>query len=73
MTPSAAPAAPAPGVPDTDVMVAVHTFFRRELRLAGAAVRAVAPGDVRRARTRRRPPARPWPSTCTTTTRPRTS
>lgn len=42
--------APAPGVPDTDVMVAVHTFFRRELRLSAAAVRAVPTGDVRRAR-----------------------
>ena len=41
---------PAPGVPDTAVMVAVHTFFRREVRLAGDAVRAVPVGDVRRAR-----------------------
>lgn len=40
-----------PAVPDTDVMVAVHTFFRRELRLAGPAVRRVTAGDVRRART----------------------
>lgn len=35
---------------DTADMGAVHTFFRRELRLAGAAVRGVAPGDVARAR-----------------------
>lgn len=35
---------------DTAEMPAVHTFFRRELRLAGAAVRRVPVGDVRRAR-----------------------
>jgi hemerythrin-like domain-containing protein len=35
---------------DTSEMPAVHTFFRREFRLAGGVVRAVAPGDVARAR-----------------------
>ena len=35
---------------DTGEMPTVHTFFRRELRLAGAAVRRVPDGDVRRAR-----------------------
>ena len=34
---------------DTREMPAVHTFFRREVRLAAAAVRAVPSGDVRRA------------------------
>ncbi|WP_336923436.1 hemerythrin domain-containing protein [Aquipuribacter sp. SD81] len=34
---------------DTDQMVAVHTMYRRELRLAPAAVRRVAAGDVARA------------------------
>jgi len=38
---------PAPTGADTDRMVAVHTMFRRERRLAGAAVRAVATGDTR--------------------------
>ncbi|GIF01070.1 hemerythrin domain-containing protein [Paractinoplanes rishiriensis] len=36
---------------DTSDMPAVHTFFRREFRLAGGVVRAVRPGDVGRART----------------------
>lgn len=40
----------APDLVDTDIMVAVHTMYRRELRLAGGAVRAVAGGDRRRAR-----------------------
>lgn len=35
---------------DTAEMPTVHTFFRRELRLAGAAVRRVPVGDVHRAR-----------------------
>ena len=35
---------------DTGEMPTVHTFFRRELRLAGAAVRRVRVGDVHRAR-----------------------
>ena len=35
---------------DTGEMPTVHTFFRRELRLAGAAVRRVPVGDVHRAR-----------------------
>ena len=34
---------------DTREMPTVHTFFRRELRLAGAAVRRVPVGDVHRA------------------------
>jgi hemerythrin-like domain-containing protein len=34
---------------DTSVMPTVHTFFRREVRLAGGVVRRVAAGDVRRA------------------------
>lgn len=34
---------------DTRVMGVIHTIYRREFRLAGAAVRAVAPGDVTRA------------------------
>jgi hemerythrin-like domain-containing protein len=38
----------APGV-DTREMIAVHSAFRREFRLAPALVRAVAPGDVPRA------------------------
>ena len=36
---------------DTSEMPAVHTFFRREIRLAGSALRRVADGDLRRART----------------------
>jgi hemerythrin-like domain-containing protein len=43
------PTTPA-AVVDTDEMVAVHTMYRRELRLAAGAVRGVAPGDRRRAR-----------------------
>jgi hemerythrin-like domain-containing protein len=39
---------PAPGV-DTREMIAVHSAFRREFRLAPGLVRAVAPGDVSRA------------------------
>lgn len=35
---------------DTSVMPTIHTFFRREVRLAGGVVRRVAEGDVRRAR-----------------------
>ena len=38
----------APGV-DTREMIAVHSAFRREFRLAPGLVRAVAPGDVARA------------------------
>jgi hemerythrin-like domain-containing protein len=38
----------APGV-DTREMIAVHSAFRREFRLAPGLVRAVAPGDVTRA------------------------
>jgi hemerythrin-like domain-containing protein len=38
----------APGV-DTREMIAVHSAFRREFRLAPALVRGVAPGDVTRA------------------------
>ena len=34
---------------DTSVMPALHTFFRREFRLAGGLVREVADGDRRRA------------------------
>ncbi|TFV73870.1 hemerythrin domain-containing protein [Blastococcus sp. CT_GayMR19] len=34
---------------DTSVMPTIHTFFRREIRLAGGVVRRVADGDVRRA------------------------
>ena len=34
---------------DTSEMPTVHTFFRREFRLAGGVVRSVAAGDVRRA------------------------
>lgn len=42
--------APATGVPiDTSEMPAVHSFFRRELRLAGRLVRGVDAGDVVRA------------------------
>jgi hemerythrin-like domain-containing protein len=35
---------------DTSAMPTIHTFFRREFRLAGGVVRRVADGDVRRAR-----------------------
>jgi hemerythrin-like domain-containing protein len=35
---------------DTSVMPTIHTFFRREIRLAGGVVRRVADGDVRRAK-----------------------
>lgn len=35
---------------DTSVMPLIHTYFRREMRLAGGLVRGVEPGDVRRAR-----------------------
>ena len=34
---------------DTSVMPTIHTFFRREIRLAGGVIRRVADGDVRRA------------------------
>jgi hemerythrin-like domain-containing protein len=34
---------------DTSVMPTVHTFFRREIRLAGGVVRRVPDGDVKRA------------------------
>ena len=34
---------------DTSAMATIHTFFRREVRLAGGLVRTVAPGDVTRA------------------------
>ena len=34
---------------DTSVMPTIHSFLRRETRLAGGVVRRVAPGDVRRA------------------------
>jgi len=34
---------------DTSEMATIHTFFRREFRLAGGVVRGVAEGDVRRA------------------------
>ena len=36
---------------DTSAMATIHTFFRREVRLAGGLVRTVAPGDAARART----------------------
>jgi hemerythrin-like domain-containing protein len=35
---------------DTSEMATIHTFFRREFRLAGGLVRAVRQGDVERAR-----------------------
>jgi hemerythrin-like domain-containing protein len=35
---------------DTSAMPTIHTFFRREIRLAGGVIRRVADGDVRRAR-----------------------
>ena len=35
---------------DTSEMATIHTFFRREFRLAGGVVRGVAAGDVQRAR-----------------------
>lgn len=35
---------------DTSVMPTLHSFFRRELRLAPEVVRGVTPGDTRRAR-----------------------
>ena len=38
----------APALTDTRVMNTLHTFFRREHRLAGGLVRAVAEGDTRR-------------------------
>jgi hemerythrin-like domain-containing protein len=40
-----APTAPT----DTSAMRTIHTFFRREIRLAGGVIRRVADGDVRRA------------------------
>lgn len=41
----------APGEPvDTSDMATIHSFYRRELRLASGVVRAVAADDVRRAR-----------------------
>lgn len=43
---SSSTATPAPL--DTREMAVVHSFFRRELRLAGGVVRAVAPGDTPR-------------------------
>ncbi len=41
---------PATQLVDTSVMPTLHTFFRREFRLAGAVVRGVAAGDLARAR-----------------------
>ena len=35
---------------DTSEMATIHTFFRREFRLAGGVVRGVAAGDVQRAK-----------------------
>ena len=37
------------GLTDVRMMVVAHTSFRRELKLSAPAVRAVAPGDIRRA------------------------
>jgi len=34
---------------DTSIMPTIHTFYRREIRLAGGVIRRVADGDVRRA------------------------
>lgn len=45
-TPPSTPTTPI----DTRQMNTVHTFFRREFRLAGGVVRRVAEGDARRAR-----------------------
>ncbi len=49
---------------DTSEMATIHTFFRREFRLAGGVVRGVAAGDVRRAQEVVRPPGvrRPLPA-----------
>ena len=57
---------------DTDEMVLIHTFLRREFRLAAGVLRRVRPGDTAA------PPTSPTTSTsstasCTTTTRSRTS
>jgi hemerythrin-like domain-containing protein len=41
---------PSPQLVDTSVMPTLHTFFRREFRLAGTVVRGVAGGDLARAR-----------------------
>lgn len=41
---------PAATLVDTSVMPTLHSFFRREFRLAGAVVRGVAVGDLARAR-----------------------
>ena len=41
--------ATAPAALDTSVMPTLHTFFRRETRLAGGVVRRVASGDTARA------------------------
>jgi len=35
---------------DTSVMPTIHTFYRREIRLAAGVIRRVADGDVRRAK-----------------------
>ena len=45
------PSTPSAGTPvlDTSVMPTLHTFFRRELRLAPGVVTGVAPGDLDRA------------------------
>lgn len=45
------PSTGAAGTPliDTSVMTTLHTFFRRELRLASGVIRGVAEGDRRRA------------------------
>ena len=47
---AAASSTPEDGGVDTREMIVVHTVFRRELGAAPALVRAVAPGDVGRAR-----------------------
>ena len=49
---------------DTSEMATIHTFFRREFRLAGGVVRGVAAGDVAARAGGRRPPGvrRPVPA-----------
>ena len=46
---SAHPATPSTEIVDTSAMPAIHTFFRREFRLAGGLVRGVADDDRARA------------------------
>lgn len=49
VTPQPTPTSRSADVVDTSVMPLIHSYYRRELRLAPGVIRAVADGDTRRA------------------------